>query len=65
MLVSNQSELLPNLIGGDFAGVIDVLLKLLFIVVAVFVILTWQNVTQLKTSINNFLDPSTPPPNSR
>jgi hypothetical protein len=65
MLVSNQSELLPNLIGGDFAGFINVLLKLLLIVVAVFVILTWQNVTQLKTSINDFLNPQTPRPNSR
>lgn len=65
MLVSNQSELLPNLIGGHLLEIIDFVFKLLLIAITVFVILTWQNVTTLKEKIENLLNPPTPGPNRR
>lgn len=60
MLETMQSDvsLLPNLIGGNVGVIFDFLFKLLLIVIAVFVILTWQDIQNLK----NILNITTPKP---
>jgi len=58
--MQSDVSLLPNLIGGKEAVAVffDIIFKLLLIAIAVFVILTWQDIQNLK----NILNITTPKP---